>query len=125
MYLADTALWVYLIHQPFVLIGLAWLAPYQMPWWALTAAVSEVFSVAGSLLLYPTDGAAHPLDLPVRARRARGWRFAVGPRGSTSRPFVRRMPVNIRSAVSHCARERKDMLDRVANASKTSAGTGR
>jgi hypothetical protein len=50
-YLADTALWVYLIHQPFVLIGLAWLAPYHLPWWALTAAVS-VFSVAGSLLMY-------------------------------------------------------------------------
>jgi hypothetical protein len=50
-YLADTALWVYLVHQPFVLVGLAWLVPYRLPWWLLTAGVSAS-AVAASLLLF-------------------------------------------------------------------------
>jgi hypothetical protein len=50
-YLADTALWVYLIHQPLVLIGLAAARPLNLPWWALTAAVST-FTVVCALLLY-------------------------------------------------------------------------
>ena len=50
-YLADTALWVYLVHQPLVLIGLYWFSPFQWPWYALTAAVS-VFTIACALVLY-------------------------------------------------------------------------
>ena len=50
-YLADTALWVYLVHQPLVLVGLAWLVPYRLPWVIQTAAVSAA-AVAASLVLY-------------------------------------------------------------------------
>ena len=50
-YLADTALWVYLIHQPLVLLGLAACRPLNLPWWALTAVVSAS-SVLAALLLY-------------------------------------------------------------------------
>jgi hypothetical protein len=50
-YLADTALWVYLIHQPLVLIGLAGARTLNLPWWALTAGVSA-FTVVCALLLY-------------------------------------------------------------------------
>jgi hypothetical protein len=50
-YLADTALWVYLIHQPLVLLGLAAARPLNLPWWALTAVVSTI-TVAMALLLY-------------------------------------------------------------------------
>ena len=50
-YLADTALWVYLIHQPLVLIGLAACRPLDLPWWGLTAVVSAS-SVVAALLLY-------------------------------------------------------------------------
>ena len=50
-YLADTALWVYLIHQPLVLIGLAAARPLNLPWWALTAVVT-LFTVACALVLY-------------------------------------------------------------------------
>jgi hypothetical protein len=50
-YLADTALWVYLIHQPLVLLGLAACRPLNLPWWALTTVVSAS-SVLAALLLY-------------------------------------------------------------------------
>ena len=50
-YLADTALWIYLIHQPLVLLGLAWLQPYRLPWWVLASAVT-LLSVTVSLVLY-------------------------------------------------------------------------
>jgi hypothetical protein len=72
-YLADTALWVYLVHQPFVIVGLACLVSYRLPWWALTALVS-VFAVACSLLLYEAVVRPTPLVYlvgPASARRAR------------------------------------------------------
>jgi surface polysaccharide O-acyltransferase-like enzyme len=70
-YLADTALWVYLIHQPLVLLGLA-ARPLNLPWWALTALVSASTIVA-SLLLYELVVRPTPLiDLfgPSSPRRA-------------------------------------------------------
>ncbi len=50
-YLADTALWVYLIHQPLVLLGLALVKPLQLPWWALAVVVSTL-STGAALVLY-------------------------------------------------------------------------
>ncbi len=50
-YLADTALWVYLVHQPLVILGLAWLVPLGMPWWVLTAAVAFL-ATSASLFMY-------------------------------------------------------------------------
>ncbi len=50
-YLADTALWVYLIHQPLVLVGLAIFSPLQLSWWLQTLLVS-LLSVLSALLLY-------------------------------------------------------------------------
>jgi glucans biosynthesis protein C len=50
-YLADTALWVYLVHPPLVIVGLYWVAPYHLPWWAL-AVVVALFASAASLVLY-------------------------------------------------------------------------
>ena len=50
-YLADSALWVYLIHPPLVFLGLAACRSLGLPWWASTAAVSAS-SIAASLLLY-------------------------------------------------------------------------
>ena len=50
-YLADSALWVYLVHPPLVFIGLAACRSLGLPWWASTAAVSAA-SIAASLLLY-------------------------------------------------------------------------
>ncbi len=50
-YLADTALWVYLIHQPLVIVGLAWIGPMHLRWWIQTAIVSGG-SVAAALVLY-------------------------------------------------------------------------
>ena len=50
-YLADTALWVYLIHQPLVLVGLAIFRPLQLSWWLQTLLVS-LLSVLSALMLY-------------------------------------------------------------------------
>jgi Acyltransferase family len=49
-YLADTALWVYLIHQPLVIVGLALFRPLHLAWWAQTAAVSALSAFAALLL---------------------------------------------------------------------------
>lgn len=71
-YLADTALWVYLVHQPLVLVGLATFRPLGLPWWALTAAVS-VSSVVAALVLYEALVRRTPLARlfgPASARRA-------------------------------------------------------
>ncbi|MGP0066436.1 MAG: acyltransferase family protein [Isosphaeraceae bacterium] len=75
-YLADTALWVYLIHQPLVIIGLAMVGPLHLAWWIQTAIVSAG-SAAAALVLYemivrPTPlvrlfGPAFPRKLPVAA----------------------------------------------------------
>jgi len=70
-YLADTAFWVYLIHQPIVLVGLAWLMPYGLPWWAVSGAVA-LLAFAGSLFLYEAIVRPTPLVRlfgPAGARR--------------------------------------------------------
>ena len=71
-YLADTALWVYLIHQPLVIFGLALLRPLHLAWWAQAAAVSTL-SVAAALLLYEAIVRPTPLVKlfgPASPRRA-------------------------------------------------------
>ena len=71
-YLADTALWVYLIHQPLVLLGLAACRPLNLPWWALTTVVSAS-SVLAALLLYEAIVRHTPLVRvfgPANPRRA-------------------------------------------------------
>jgi fucose 4-O-acetylase-like acetyltransferase len=50
-YLADTALWVYLVHQPLVLISLAIVRPWNLYWW-LQMAVVSLLSVAAALATY-------------------------------------------------------------------------
>ena len=50
-YLADTALWVYLIHQPLVLIGLAIVRPWNFVWW-LQMAVVSLLAVVAALAMY-------------------------------------------------------------------------
>ena len=73
-YLADTALWVYLAHQPLVVLALAACRPLNLPWWAQTAVVTAA-SVAASLLLYEVLVRRTPLARifgPATARKARG-----------------------------------------------------
>lgn len=50
-YLADTALWVYLVHQPIVVAWLAALRPLGLPWWVQTPIVAAA-STAVAFLLY-------------------------------------------------------------------------
>jgi hypothetical protein len=73
-YLADTALWVYLIHQPLVIVGLALFRPLHLAWWAQTAAVSALVA-ATALLLYEAIVRPTPLVWlfgPASTRRATG-----------------------------------------------------
>jgi surface polysaccharide O-acyltransferase-like enzyme len=72
-YLADTALWVYLVHQPLVIVGLYWLAAYRFPWWAQMVTV-PLFASAVALLLY--EAVVQPTFLvyvlgPATPRRSR------------------------------------------------------
>jgi hypothetical protein len=84
-YLADTALWVYLIHQPLVVVGLALLRPWHLAWWAQTAAVSAL-SAAAALMLY--EAVVRPTPLvrlfgPASPRRA-----AAGPQLTPAPPIA-------------------------------------
>jgi surface polysaccharide O-acyltransferase-like enzyme len=79
-YLADTALWVYLIHQPLVLIGLSVVRPLSLGWVPMTAIVS-LSSVAMALFLY--EAIVRPTDLirwlgPANSRREQQEVVAVG-----------------------------------------------
>ena len=50
-YLADTAFWVYLLHQALLMPFLAWLAPLGLPWWA-NAGAASLLTTAAACLLY-------------------------------------------------------------------------
>jgi glucan biosynthesis protein C len=75
-YLADTALWVYMVHQPLVLIGLTLVRPLHLSWWLQTALVSAL-TAAVALLAYEVIVRPTPLvrifgpARPPRPRSAR------------------------------------------------------
>jgi glucan biosynthesis protein C len=50
-YLADTAFWVYLVHQPLLAPLLSWFAPIGLPWW-LQGLLVAALATAAALLLY-------------------------------------------------------------------------
>lgn len=59
-YLADTAFWVYLLHQALLFPFLAWLAPFQLPWW-LNGSLSSLMTIMAALLFYECLVRATPL----------------------------------------------------------------
>jgi fucose 4-O-acetylase-like acetyltransferase len=50
-YLADTALWVYLVHLPLIPYVIGWVEPHRTSWWEATAG-GVVLVTAISLILY-------------------------------------------------------------------------
>ena len=70
-YLADTALWVYLIHQPLVIFGLA-LLPALAPRMVGPDRGRLALSVAAALLLYEAIVRPTSVGPSCSARRARG-----------------------------------------------------
>jgi len=89
-YLADTALWVYMVHQPLVIVGLYWLAPYRSPWWAQMVGVT-LFASAAALLLY--EAVVRPTFLihlfgPATPRRTGSDEPVRGPARSAASPSV-------------------------------------
>ena len=50
-YLADTALWVYLLHQALLFPFLAWLAPFKLAWW-INATLASLLTSAAALLVF-------------------------------------------------------------------------
>ena len=50
-YLADTALWVYLLHQALLFPFLAWLAPFKLSWW-VNGGLATGMTIAASLLIF-------------------------------------------------------------------------
>jgi fucose 4-O-acetylase-like acetyltransferase len=59
-YLADTAFWIYLIHQPLLLPVLRWLGPVGLSWW-LQAPLATLLTTMAALLLY--EAAVRPTPL--------------------------------------------------------------
>ena len=82
-YLADTAFWVYLMHQALLLPFLAWLGPFKLVWWA-NGGLACLLTTAASLLLYESFVRPTPLNR------------VFGP-GAGSKPIVDTSPVPILS----------------------------
>ena len=71
-YLADTALWVYLIHQPFVILALFALKRLNLVWW-IQAPVVTLMATAAALMFYEAIVRPTPLVRlfgPAGARRS-------------------------------------------------------
>ncbi|WP_165232436.1 acyltransferase family protein [Aquisphaera insulae] len=70
-YLADTAFWIYLVHQPLLAPVLKVIVPLGLPWWLQALAASTLASAAGlvlyELIVKPTPLAA--LFGPARASK--------------------------------------------------------
>ena len=60
-YFADTAFWVYLLHQALLLPFLAWLTPFKLTWW-INGGLASLMTVAASLLLYESFVRPTPLN---------------------------------------------------------------
>lgn len=50
-YLADTAFWVYLLHQALLMPVLFWLGPFQLPWYA-NGPLATALTMIAALLLF-------------------------------------------------------------------------
>ena len=60
-YLADTAFWVYLLHQALLFPFLAWLTPFKLTWW-INGSLASLMTIAASLLLYESFVRSTPLN---------------------------------------------------------------
>jgi glucan biosynthesis protein C len=60
-YLADTAFWVYLLHQALLFPFLAWLTPFKLTWW-INGGLASLMTIAASLLLYESFVRPTPLN---------------------------------------------------------------
>jgi surface polysaccharide O-acyltransferase-like enzyme len=61
-YLAETAFWIYLMHQALLFPFLAWLAPFQLPWlWNGLAA--SALTTAAALLIFESCVRPTPLNV--------------------------------------------------------------
>jgi hypothetical protein len=60
-YLADTALWVYLLHQALLFPFLAWLAPFKLVWW-INASLASLLTSAAALLVFESLVRPTPLN---------------------------------------------------------------
>ncbi|MFO0889328.1 MAG: acyltransferase family protein [Isosphaeraceae bacterium] len=97
-YMAETAFWVYLVHQPLLAPFLKWLVPLGMPWWLKTLLASSLCTGA-ALLLYellvrPTPlvrwlGPGRALKLARSPERVPGGREASDDRPSLATEGVR------------------------------------
>jgi len=50
-YMADTAFWVYLLHQALLIPILSWLGPFQLPWYA-NGMLATLITMAAAILLF-------------------------------------------------------------------------
>jgi hypothetical protein len=72
-YLADTAFWVYLVHQALLFPFLAWLAPFKLDWW-INGILATTMTTVAALLIFESVVRPTPLfDLfgPGRSRRSK------------------------------------------------------
>ncbi len=60
-YFADTAFWVYLLHQALLFPFLAWLTPFKLTWW-INGGLASLMTIAASLLLYESFVRPTPLN---------------------------------------------------------------
>ena len=60
-YFADTAFWVYLLHQALLFPFLAWLTPFKLTWW-INGGLASLMTIATSLLLYESFVRPTPLN---------------------------------------------------------------
>ena len=59
-YLADTALWVYLLHQALLFPFLAWVAPFKLVWW-FSAGLVTLMTFAAAVLIFESIVRPTPL----------------------------------------------------------------